>query len=584
MMTFNTEKLRAPHIIFFIYVVIFSLLIMIFKFIFPGSETPLIIYSRNWRLIQGLLEVFNLFPALALSALVIPFGFGAYEEKFKSFSEVFFKRILPSVITAIGAAVIYGIIFFFALPMLKGHEENLRFTGSLYQLAKRNAHNSRDAGDWFEASQFINICDRIWYNSPELSALRDEIAINLGGQAFGERNLTRGSTTGRRFNEVFPLSEDQQPVDAAQAIELSAIALNEERYFDAHWLANLGERLAVRGSAQAAFALQLSSQAWNLIASQAPNLRETRLYELYNLKLSGYQAMETGDWIRAFYIFQELLILTPNDPDVPKFHAASEQGAKEMAFFIDEMELSTGEILNGAVFSLVSADGRAVLRFSSLTLSSDIAYGFGFDYMDFDANMNLRSSGTARYVKLVPVTFTAPNIHILTHALDRSNEDNFFQGEWVIGSEPLGGILLDISFEDFLLLAKTRRGLPNLQINELFVAANDLEKAGYVSQIFQAEILNRFSSAFFFLPMSIFIIVIAWRYRAHQRPRYLFFLLLPVLPVIFYGFNFIYRTFLNTIGIWLVISIGFVPALVVCFFTLVAALLVSLIVLSAQRS
>jgi len=586
---FNPEKFRTPQFIFLIYTVIASLLIMIFRFIFPGSESPLLPYSRDWRIIQGLLEVFNFFPAVAFSALVIPFGLASFEENYQSFSDIFFKRLLTSVITAIFAVVIYGAIFFFAYPVAKNYEEQMRFTGELYKLARKHAQESRDEGEWFESSQFLAICDRIWFNDKdkELIALRDEIKINLEALAYPD---LRNRAAGR--SPDFPLLSDAQtPLNATQAIEMSIEAFADERYFDAHWLANLGARLAANGSVEQTSARQHASEAWNMIASLAPNRSETRLRELYEFKLSGYQAMDTGDWIRAYYIFLELLSLTPGDPDAVNFFAASEREAAKTAFFIDEMELSVGEILNGAVFSLSNGNNRAVMRFSSLTLSEDVAYGFGFDYMDFDDNMNLRSNGTARYVKLVPVTFTSPGsqerrhqLIILTHSLDRYNEDFYFECEWHTGGEPPGGILLDISYDDFLLLAKVRRGLQHLGINELFEAGEKMDKSGYVQQIFHAEILNRFGSVLFFLPMAIFVIVIAWRYRAKNKPRYFFALLLPILPIVFHAFFFLYRALFNTLGIWLVLSIGFIPALIVYIGTLAGTLFVSLIVLSAQHS
>ena len=225
------------------------------------------------------------------------------------------------------------------------------------------------------------------------------------------------------------------------------------------------------------------------------------------------------------------------------------------------------------------------MRFSSLTLTADVAYGFGFEYMDFDAFDNPRSSVVSRYVKLLPFTMNENHqVLVLTHALDRENEANDFPGEWLLGSPAPGGILLNISFEEFLLLSRVRRGLASLQIGALFSAANSLEKAGYVSQIFQAEILNRLGTALFFLPLAILIIIVAWRYRARQKPRYLFLILLPVLPVVFNGFVFLYRSVMNTLGIWLVLSIGFIPALVVYIVTLAAALFFSLLTLSAQHS
>ncbi|MCL2196974.1 MAG: hypothetical protein FWB77_05105 [Treponema sp.] len=593
-MTFNFEKLRTPPFLFIFYTAAAVLFVLIFRFIFPGVESPLPIYSRNWRLLQGLLEVFNLFPAIALSALVIPFGLASYEEHYQSFSDMFFKRLISSVITAICAVVIFCVIFFLALPMAKNYKDNLSYSADLYKLAKFNVQKNINDKDWVGASQFIAICDRIWYRSPELNSFRDEIAINLDAYVSGEseeKYLAREALSREwRDSDIVPLSEDQSPLNASQAIVMSRIAFDEMRYFDAHWLATLGTRLAVRGSAEAANAARLASEAWNIIASQAPNAIERRMHELYNLKLSGYQAMESGDWIRAFYIFQELLSYTPDDPDAKNFIVVSERNAKETAFFIDEMELSLGEILNGAIFSLPSGiggglPGRAVMRFGSLTSSADIAYGIGFEYIEFDQFMNPKISVASRYAKLAPIIIGEKHkVLVLTHALDRENKDNSYEGEWHLGSSVTGAIFLDISYEDFLLISSVRHGLTNLKMNELFNASKKLDNVGYVYQIFQAEILNRLGSALFFLPMAIIVIVVGWRYRAQAKPRYLFVFLLPILPIVFHGFVHLYRSISNTMGIWLVLSLGFSAALTVYIITLAVALFASLIILAAQHS
>jgi len=594
-MKFSAEKLRTPQWIFIIYTLVFSSLIMIFRFIFPGAETPLIIYSHDWKIVQGVLEVFNFFPALAFSALIIPFGLASYEENYGSFSEMFFKRIISSVITAIIAAIIYGTIFFLALPMVKNYEEDLRFSGDLYHLAKKNIQTHMEAGEWNEASQFLNICDRIWINSPELADARDRISINLERQYFdtsGERDLARAALTRdwRDDDVIFftgreTLSANRGEVDATEAIELSIAAFNEKRYFDAHWLANLGVQLAPNGSAQQANATRLASEAWNMITSLAPNSREEMLYELHNIKLSGYTAMSAENWIEAYYIFKRLIELTPDDPDVANFLARSERGAADIAFFIDEMNLSVGEILNGALFSLPCGNGRSVMRFSTLTTSQDVAYGMDFEYMRIDPYNNLQTSMFARNAKLLPITLNDKHqVLVLTHALDRDNEEKGVRGQWLAGQETAGGIILDISYEDFLIVTHVRRGLPNLQIDELFSASEKLSAAGYIPHIFQAEIINRFGTTLFFLPLAIFVIVTAWRYRARTKPRYLFFLMLPVLPVVFHGFVFMYRTVFNTIGIWLVISFGFTAALIIFFITLVLLLFISLLVLSSQHT
>jgi hypothetical protein len=594
-MTINPDKLRSPPMVFIIYVLASGLLIMIFRFILPGSEAPLLLYSREWRFIKGFLEFFNLFPALALSALVIPFGFYSLEQNYQSFSDVFFKRLIVSVTTAICAAVIYAIIFFLLLPMVKNSEENIRYRGELYQLAKTQIQERRNAGEWLEASQFLGICDSIWPNSPELAELRIEIEINLERLRSEEhmerfRARTALELDRRSSNpwmaDISGLSEDRQPLNTTQAISMGIAAFEERRFFEAHWLFTIGERLAVRGGPEAANAAALASDAWNMISSLAPNLMEQRLYNIFSLKLSGYQAMNIGDWIRAYYIFRELLSLTPDDPDAVNFLAASERGAKEYAFFIDEMNYSLGEILTGAVFSIPVQNGRAVLRFSHLRTTADFSYGMEFEYMSFDAASNPLASVRSRYAKILPIVINenSPQVLVLTHALDRYDQNNNFEGEWLLGSSTPGGILLDISYEDLLLLSYIRRGLTNLQIDELHFAAGKVGNAGYVYQIFHAEILNRLGSALFFLPLAIFIIVLSWRYRIKSKPRYIFVLMLPVLPVVFNGLVFLYRSVFNTVGIWLVLSIGFAAALAVYIVILALSLFISLIILSAQHS
>jgi len=204
--------------------------------------------------------------------------------------------------------------------------------------------------------------------------------------------------------------------------------------------------------------------------------------------------------------------------------------------------------------------------------------------MEFDVFSRPYVSLRAPFAKLLPVTVSGKDkIMVITHALDRNSKDRSWDSEWIVGNSNKPVIILDASFEDFLLLTTVRQGLSTLQVDELFISARQLGSLGYVSQIFEAEILNRISSTVFFLPMAVFVIIIGWRYRTKKRPRYFFFLLLPVLPVVFAGFVYFYRNLLNTVGIWLVISLGFAAALTIIIVALAVILIISLISLAAQH-
>jgi hypothetical protein len=594
-MKISKETFRSPQAIFIIYIAAASLLIMGFRFIFPGEAAPLPIYSRNWRYIRGVLDIFTVFPALAMSALVAPFGLAVYEDYHSGFSPQFFKRLFVPIIIAICAAALYGVIFFLALPVARDREENMRYSGELYRLAKERAQTHSRAGEWLEASQFIGICDRVWPNSPELTALRTEINVRLDENRFEEEDERAAARAELADNTqsaaMTSLPGRRQPLDTADAIGQGEAAFNERRYFDAHWFATLGERLAGAGSPEAVTAARLAARAWNQIESQQPSFREERLYSLYRLKQSGYEAMVSGDWIRAYYLFQELQKQTPDDPDVANFLAACEKGTTEIAFFIDEIEVSLGAILTGAVFSLPSgAAGRAVLRFSSLSASPDFAYGIGLEYMSFDAQSRPLFHLEAPYTKLLPFTVDGRRqVLVLMRALARYDQNLRWEPEWILegtaGRSSAGDaqIILDMSYETFILLSQIRQGLPNLQIGELFDASKMIGAVGYVPQVFEAEIFNRLGTVLFFLPMSIAAIIIGWRFRAKSRVRYIFIPLLPLLPIVFNGMTHLYRSVLNILGIWLITALGFSMALVVFIVALAVSFILSLIVLAAQH-
>jgi hypothetical protein len=251
------------------------------------------------------------------------------------------------------------------------------------------------------------------------------------------------------------------------------------------------------------------------------------------------------------------------------------------------MGLSLGEILTGAVFSLPGGrGGRAVLRFSSLSSSPDYAYGMGLEYLSLDAQARPLTRLQAPYAKLLPITIDGkPQVLVLMRALDRHDPGKSWEPEWNLGGGPgaEARITLDISFENFLLLSQIRQGLANMQIGDLFTASKTFGAAGYVPQVFEAEVLNRLGTALFFLPMAVFSIIIGWRYRARSRPRYLFIVLLPILPVVFNGIAFLYRTVLNTAGIWLVLTLGFSAALGIFIAALAVSFFLSLIILAAQH-
>jgi len=595
---FSKKTLHSTVFVFVAYVLLGCLAILVFRQIFPGEAPPLPILERSWRMTRVLLDIVALFPALALSALVLPFGMNRFQEEgqYPRFSaDLLKRRFLVPIITAISAAAFYALLFLMILPLAQGHERNMRFDGEIYRMARDRALAHGEAGEWAMASQFIGIAESVWRDSPELYDFRVEVRIELDRLRFARRDEAPAAI--RPPSAVSHLPGHWDPMDTVEAMALSRAAYDEGRMFDAHWLATLGSRLAPVNSPDAIAAAQFAARAWNQIETQRPTAAELRRHRLFQLKLSGYQAMLSGDWIQAFYIFSELSELDPGDPDARNFLALSERETGGLAFFVDEMNLTVGDTITGVIFSLPvelgAWRGRAVLRLASLSATTDVAFGVGLEYMLFDQQSRLMLHLHAPYARFVPFVVdgyeTRHQVLVMMRALDRNDP----HGRWEpvvaymadgVASPPSAQFLLNVSYEAFLMLSHMRQDVSGMHIAELFNASGVSAETGHIPQVFEAEILNRLGSALFFLPMSIIAIAVGWYFRARRFPRLLFVPMVFVLPLVFNAIVYIIRAGLNVIGISLTLAVGFPAALLLFSVILAFAFVCSLFLLAAQKS
>jgi hypothetical protein len=576
--------------------------LLAFRFVFPGEDAPLENFFLPWRLARGIGDYIGLFPALLMSALVIPFGFIIEDNAdFARFSPQFILKIQGSILAAIISSACYGLLFFAVLPVAQEAQSTMRHKGELFNMAKQRAELHAAQGEWQEAYRFLNICENIWYLSPPMDRLRQRITLSAEG-------LPRGRQFGGNARESPAWADDavaqRTPVrDAPEALRLARSALEEERYYDAHWLASLALRLARAGSMEAQEAVRAASLAWNAVSSLEPGRRETRSYSLYHLKRQGYEAMMAQEWIRAYYIFRDLSQQTPDDPDVAKFLTMSQEGAAGVAFFIDELEGSVGQNLTNAVFSIplappartlgaaasneTSPGGRAALRAESLLIYPDYSYAIGLDLIAFDRNNAPLYEAQARYAKFVPMTVQGKNrLVILLRALDRHNETVRWEPAWEGPGRPdLGDaqIALDATYEQFLRLSKTQHRADSLFWGDLLIMARDSGNYGHIPQVFQAEIIRRIAKPMALLPLAILAVIIGWRFRAAAKPLFLGFPMLAIIPLVFNGAAQIVYGFFGVLGLALLLSLGYSLTIGIFIGGSLILFIVSLILLAGQH-
>ena len=585
---FDRKNMASPAGIFVQYILFSSIAIMIFRFIIPGEPPPLNYFFIQWRLLRGWEDLFNLFPSLALSALVIPFGFRNDKPgEYSSFSPNFLKKLSPSIFCAIAAAAIYGIIFILVLPTVMNQKINMQTQGRLYRLSLEQARSSAAEGDWYEAAGFLSICEMIWPGNPDIAELRSETLIQLEESRYRYESYPNDAAA---LPSRIQLTE-QGILSASEALMLAENAMQAERFFDAHWLASVAGDLASPGSIEASAAARLSSQAWDAASSLAPNARETEAFRVFRLKQDAYRALVSNDWIQAYYLFREYIDLVPDDPEGLYFLGLSEQGLVRMAFFVDEMELT--ESPTGALFSLPVEiaenieTGRMVMRFASLLFYPDLAYGIGLEIMAFDREGRLLWRLDSQYAKLLPVTIEGRNqVSILMRALDRYNRNFSWEPRTIsYGVQaPLNAqMFVNLDWEDFMLLAEVSRSYGNLNIQELYAASRLGYAYGYLPQIFEAELISRFAEPVLFLPILILFLSIGWRYRSFKKPMFIWLPMLGILPLVFNSLFLLYRTSIDNIAVWAVISFGLTVAIMIFSVGAIVLLISTLIILASQK-
>ncbi|MDR0409307.1 MAG: hypothetical protein LBH18_02790 [Spirochaetaceae bacterium] len=597
----------SPAFISFAYTFAALVLLLLFRLFFPnvslydnGLPADVLLSSKSFilgvfrtgnSLTRGLLDFISFFPAVFISSQLISFSRAVPQEnvRYRSFSPEFFKMLRPRLITALVAAVLYGILFLIVRPLAAGYQVDIQTGSLLFNEAKEKAILFADREDWKESSRFLSICERIWPRNPELAGLRESVDMGLTRLMY-----SRGPDSDKPAGSA-DAGMRGDPIDAQSALRLTETALSEERFYDAHRLAVIAERLSVEGSNEAALAKRLAGTSWNAIETLEPDAAERERRSIYQRKKEGYEAMISGDWVHAYYTFRALLDDAPSDPDIRNFFDISTEGLGKTAFFIDEME-RLGTEISDPLFSLplFETDGRLVMRLASFSGTGDYSYGKGLDIAAFDANHNPLFRVSTPYVKFMPFYVDGKQYTVIyLQAWGRNYEQMHWEPVWEgtpPANTPQTQLALAISYDDFLLASAAGRNLDGFFIRDIWLFANRLASYGYVPEVYQAEIIYIVSEPLFFFPLAIFSLVISWNLRGRSRAGAksrgrVSFVVYPMLIALPFALNWIIhmmRGVMNMFGIFTLLSFGFWTGMLISLATAFTLFALGIVIMAAQ--
>jgi hypothetical protein len=501
------------------------------------------------------------------------------------------------LITIIGATAVYGILLLLFQPMLFDARYRMQTQAQLFNDAKNKAEEEINRGDWKEAAIHLAICERIWKQSKETQKLRDALAVAQEKERAKQVDMEHPASEKGYIETpegLIPvLSGQRSPVTIREALSLAELNLQRNNHFDAHWYASVAKKMAKPGSPEEVEATRLATQAWNGISELKPDPKQEKEYQLYKKKLNGYNAIQSGDYIQAYYIFNSLTKEIPSDPDVKKYMETALAGTKKIAFFQDEVVKAVGETLSYGIFTIPIRDsqggnlGLGILRADSLTMLSDVSYGTKVLFQILNSSGAVLRSVQSDYVKWSP--FSEQNNRtktlMLLKAIDKNNKNRSWDPQWSGDTKSKETFLvLDISYEDFLLASHAQTNSRNLSIVELFNAQQRLSSFGFIPQTFQLELLNRIMDPFLCLVLSLFVLTVSWRLRPLKKPGLIafpMFIILPVVSFLILEGGRMLGTIINTA---LLLHFALPLTVIICIINELVLIFLAVLFLAGQRS
>jgi hypothetical protein len=375
------------------------------------------------------------------------------------------------------------------------------------------------------------------------------------------------------------LVNEENKNKAADIIDKANEYFRNEDYFSALYNADLAFKLdPSRQDAQ-----RLAAESREAIRSLEPDRSEKEAKIYFERKREGFNKLEEGDSIGAYYIFKELSESSAEDGDIQEFLERSLKKISEISFFIDEAEQYT--TLPGIDDIVFLEDDLTLIHIDKMIiLKEEKAFFFGIEVITIDKTGEISRYFKAPYGKFVS---GSNSNSIIMHAIDRENSNLSIKPEYLIGTpgSPEDIILrLTPKLEELVYLTQVTNSSKFMNVLELFHFASIYNNYGYIKEPAQITLLERILKPFTFLIVSFISVSFGWmlRIRKYTFP-WLAFLLVPAIPFLINNILSIYEYSMELVLGFSLFKTGFYMALTILLVSQAIILFLTLVSIASQR-
>lgn len=475
-------------------------------------------------------------PALQISGLLVGYSlaFGKSASSVERWSGTLLSFLKGAFLLCIACIALYVALADGVAPMLASRQnEAVSRTGD-YEDSLALARKAMLDGNYLIAEFQSAVALQVWGKSREATELHEQAKYKLAAEkTAGSGVRAESGKTARSGHDESGGSLQALPGSAGmtvlQALDRAEAAMKSLDYYSAHYYAMMAYRLAPGTDPNREKALRVGSAAWNKIGEGLAAAKMGDDRELYETKRRGYDAIQGGDYLSAYYIFKDLYDKSraPGskkiDPDVDRFLAVARQGMLSSFFFMDETgNVKQFESARDVFFVIRRKDGASDIVFAQgvswvRSGGMDVAYlrGFEFARIGWDGEIQYRIA--VPYVKMFPYPGSSgAQPELLLHAVDRERKGVETVPRLLAGTlsdADRNILLLDMPYRDFSLVLDMNKGLDSMSILDLLKFERKADSYGFSGKAIRCELINRLADPFLTLILSIYALILAWRFR-----------------------------------------------------------------------
>ena len=518
-----------------------------YVFFMPIKETVLPVSLFSWKIRESILLFIFYFPFIYTSALIFayPIIFGKFgPAKMQRRSSAMIRFIQHFFIFSLAVLSFYVVLAEAVKPILMEYQSRSVYQALTHKEYTKLAKEAYDRNDYSQAGDHIDRALSIWPQSEDAMKLNEMIKIA------GEKLSLDKTDSVLRKNIS---EEDNISMTAESALKRAEMAALAFDFYTAHYYAKLAMQTFQDGNPLKIDAENLAVRAWAEVEKGLASYKDAPSIALYKSKKAAYEALQRGDYIKAYYSFLQIdssmRASNPDkkDPEVEWFLNLSRVELEKNVFFTDELKNIPNFIMRGDISFTVGEHSHecAVIKIhgishGSSTLRNEI-YLMNVLYTRLGISNAEKWSIIIPYAKLIEVVDDEGKNRLMLQicSVDRYSEENTVYPKVLSGELPrenAHNILLPMTMTDFILIEKSISGPSAMKISDLYYFSLIAEKYGLKKEAYLSEVLYRLTEPLLLLIVSLLVLILAWRFRVSpgRRLNKRLFLFSPLCPFLSY--------------------------------------------------